>query len=831
MPIRLGILSFVLGTGLLQWQADLPAMFPAVFLFPLLVGVIVCWQGQARSVRFISRCLLLVFLLGCGYFWAAGKAHWRLADSLPEDWEGRDVQITGFVANMPLHTDRKVGFLFDVEQVITPQAYVPRRISLSWYNSWYNNSAGDGDRMVLPEINPGERWQMTVRLKRPHSTANPHGFDYEKWVLERNIRAIGYVREAGNNMRLDAISGWSLYRIEQVRSYIQKRFDRILQDQPYAGVLKTLVTGDQRAIPQDHWEIFTRTGTNHLMAISGLHISLVATLVYGLVYLLWRYSGFLLLHMPARRAAVMVGLVAALGYALLSGFAIPAQRAFIMLAVVAVAVWQNRMTSSSMVLSIALFVVVLIDPWATLSAGFWLSFGAVAIIMLITVGRINVSGSTARWAGWVRLQWAITLGLIPLLLILFQQLSIVSPFANAVAIPLISSIVVPLTLLAALPGLDFPLTLAHGVLSFVMAVLQWFSALPQSVWQQHTPPFWTIPMAIIGVVWLLLPGGLGLGFFSGFPARWLGLLAILPSFLVLPDKPPEKALWLTVLDVGQGLAVVAQTHEHALLFDTGPSFGESDSGMRVIIPFLRGAGIRKLDAVIVSHADSDHSGGALSILDAVPVDTFFSSLDQAHALAQSARFATGRHIHCHIGQSWNWNGVLFEMLHPSPEIYQDPHRKTNPSSCVLKITTEYGSVLIPADIERQSEQHLLAHLSQQLPSTVLIAPHHGSLTSSSSAFVRQVNPDVAVFTVGYRNRFGHPRPDVVTRYQEIGAALLRSDCNGAIAIRFEPNGIAVSGWRQTTPRYWHQKTQVCENEYSVSPVGEMRQPDVANGIR
>ncbi len=816
MPVRLGILSFVLGAGLLQWQADLPAMLPAFFLFPLLASVIVCGLGQTHAVRFISRCLLLVFLLGCGYFWAAGKAYWRLADSLPEDWEGRDVQITGFVSNMPLYTDRKAGFLFDVERVITPQAHVPKRISLSWYNAWYNNSAGDGGKITLPVINPGERWQLTVRLKRPHGSANPHGFDYEKWVLERNIRAVGYVREANDNMRLEAITGWSFYRIEQIRQHIQQRFDRILQDQPYAGVLKTLVTGDQRAISADHWAVFTRTGTNHLMAISGLHISLVATLVYGLVFSLWRYNGFLLLHIPARRAAVMAGLVAGLGYALLSGFAIPAQRAFIMLAVVAVAVWRNRMTSPSMVLAIALFVVVLIDPWATLSAGFWLSFGAVAIIMLVTVGRINTSGAEVRWTGWLRIQWAITLGLTPLLLVLFQQLSIVSPVANAIAIPLISSIVVPLALLSALPGLDFPLTLAHGVLSFVMEFLQWLSTLPQSVWQQHTPPFWTVPLAIAGIVWLLLPGGMGLGFFSGFPARWLGFLAILPLFLVLPDKPPEKAVWLTVLDVGQGLAVVAQTHDHALLFDTGPSFGESNSGIRVIIPFLRGAGIHKLDTMIVSHADSDHSGGALSILEAMPVDAFFSSLDQTHALAQSARLATGRNIHCHTGQSWNWNGVLFEILHPFPGIYQHPQRKTNPSSCVLKITTEYGSVLIPADIERQSEQTLLAHSPQQLPSTVLIAPHHGSLTSSSDAFVRQVNPDVAIFTVGYRNRFGHPRSEVVRRYQEVGALLLRSDCNGAVSIRFEPHGLSVSGWRQTRIRYWHQKIQACENGYSMS---------------
>lgn len=808
MPVRLGILSFVLGTGLLQWQADLPAMTLAFLLFPLLVAVIFCWRSQADFLHVISRCLLLVFLLGCGYFWAAGKAYWRLADDLPEEWQGRDVRITGFVSSLPRYDSRKVGFQFDVEHVITPNAHVPKHISLSWYNSKANHR----DIRPPPAISPGERWQLTVRLKRPHGTANPHGFDYERWALERNIRAVGYVRESGDNMRLESRTLSLSYPIQQTRQQIQQRFDQILQHRPYAGVLKTLATGDQRVIPADHWQIFTRTGTNHLMAISGLHITLVASLVYGLLFSLWRRSGFLLLRLPARQAGVVAGVIAALGYALLSGFAIPAQRAFIMLTVIAVAIWCNRMAAPSIVMVIALFMVVLLDPWAVLSAGFWLSFGAVAIIMLVMAGRLGILNTAeGRLAGWLRIQWAITLGLIPLLLALFQQFSLVSLFANAIAIPLVSLIVVPLTLLSALPLLDFPLMLAHGVLDFVMGFLQWLNALPQSVWQQHMPPFWAVATAIVGVIWLLLPGSLGLNFFSGFPARWLGLLAILPLFLVFPDRPPEKALWLTVLDVGQGLAVVAQTHDHALLFDTGPAFGESNSGAHVVIPFLRGEGIRKLDKMIVSHADSDHSGGALSILEVWPVNAFASSLDQAHAIAQTAQFVTGEHIQCHAGQSWYWNDVRFEILHPPAEIYQNPQRKTNSSSCVLKITTEYGSVLIPADIEWRSEQKLLEHSPHKLPSTVLIAPHHGSLTSSSAAFVRHVNPELSIFTVGYRNRFGHPRQEVVARYQEIGTTLLRSDCNGAVLIRLERDGLSVTGWRQARSRYWHQKMQDCEN--------------------
>ncbi|PTN10982.1 DNA internalization-related competence protein ComEC/Rec2 [Nitrosomonas aestuarii] len=794
MPVRLGIAAFVSGVALLQWQPDLPAMITALVLLPLLVVVVLCWRSRCSALVATSRYLFLILLLGGGYYWAAGMAYWRLADSLPKEWEGRDVQVIGVISSLPLQDDRKTRFRFDVEQILTPQAHVPKGLSLSWYQ----NRTAASNSPELPNLHAGERWQLTVRLKRLHSNANPYGFDYEAWALEHNIRAVGYVRSALSNQRLDALVQRPAYWVASQRQHIQQRFNSTMAEHSYAGVLMTIATGDQRAIPADQWKVFTRTGTNHLMAISGLHITLVSGMVYALIFRLWRGSARLLLYLPARRAAVIAGLIVAFAYALLSGFAIPAQRAFFMLAVVALALWRGRMTSPSMVLALALFLVILVDPWAVLSAGFWLSFGAIGVIMLVTVGRIG----PMHWlTGWLRVQWAITLGLIPLLLALFQQVSLVSPVANAVAIPLISLIVVPLTLLSTMPLFEFLLSMAHSVLSIVMWFLQWLSALPQPVWQQHAPPFWTIPVAIIGVLWLLLPGSLGLGFFSGFPARWLGIVAMLPLFLVLPPKPPEGALWLTVLDVGQGLAVVAQTHNHTLLFDSGPAFGETDSGERTILPFLRAKGIHKLDSMIISHADSDHSGGALSILNAMPVDALLSSLDADHPISQNALQST----QCAAGQFWQWDGVTFEILYPAAQIYRNPQRKTNASSCVLKITTAHGSVLIPADIGHRAEQFLLDHVHGKLPSTVLIAPHHGSLTSSGVEFVEQINPLLTIFTVGYRNRFGHPREEVVNRYRELGNTLLRSDWHGAVLLRLDWEGMSVESWRQTHPRYWQQR--------------------------
>lgn len=810
IPLQLGVLAFVLGVTLLQWQAGLPALQSVLVLLPLFAAAMYCRRQPAPFVLYTGNGLLLLGLVGVGYFWAAGMAHWRLADNLPEDWQGRDIQIVGTIASLPQYDNQKVRFQFDVEQVITAHAVVPGRITLGWYRNRAVRESATG----LPELNAGERWQLTVRLKRPHGNINPHTFDYERWAFERGIRANGYVRQNGDsndngdNIRRAALVERPGYWIQRARQQIQQRFDRILDERQYAGVLKTLATGDQRAIDTDHWQVFTQTGTNHLMAISGLHITLVASLVYAVVYFLWSNSSFLLLRLPARRAAVAAGVIAALVYAMLSGFGVPAQRAFLMLAVVALALWRNQLMSPSIVLTVALFVVVLVDPWAVLSAGFWLSFGAVTTIMLVSAGRIVVYSKTGRWRGWLRIQWAITLGLVPLLLALFQQFSLVSPLANVVAIPLVGLLVVPLTLLSLLPWLDFLLPLAHEILDVVMRFLHWLNALPQPVWRQHQPIFWTVPVAVAGIIWLLMPGSLGVGFLSGFPARWLGLIAILPLFLVFPPKPPHGALWLTVLDVGQGLAVVARTRHHTLVFDTGPSFGASDSGERVIVPFLRAEGIPRLDKLIVSHADSDHSGGALSVLDGMPVAAFFSSLDRTHAIAEAAARATGNSSQCQAGQIWHWDGVLFEMLHPPQQIYRDAQRKTNPSSCVLKITTHYGSVLIPADIDAPVERALLDRWPEKLPSTVLIAPHHGSLTSSDDAFVRKVNPQVVVFTVGYRNRFGHPRPEVVERYQATQSILLRSDWDGALSLRFKPDGLSVDRWREVHSRYWRQKMPV-----------------------
>ena len=708
-----------------------------------------------------------------------------------------DIAATGVVAGLPQPFAGGVRFDFDVEKVAPAQARLPRRIALSWYNG----GSREGFRDLAP-IRAGERWRFSVRLKRPHGSVNPHGFDYESWLLQRGIGATGYVRPRGA-ARLDDLVWRPSYLLQRGREILRKRHWDALPGYPYAGILVALAIGDQNAIDAGQWRLFARTGVSHLMSISGLHVTMVASLFATLVHWLWRRSSALMLRLPARKAAALAGFFTALGYCLIAGFAVPAQRTLYMVGVVALALWVGRASSVSRVLCAALLLVLLLDPWAVLAPGFWLSFGAVAVILYVATDRLQArKGLAARGAGialgdgvvqWGRVQWAITLALAPLLLVWFQQMSLVSPLANAVAIPLVSLVVTPLALAGSVLPFDFILKLAHAVMAGQMWLLEWCAALPAAVWQQHAPAAWTVALALAGTAWLLLP--------RGVPARWLGLPLMLPMFTVAPPAPPPGALWLTVLDVGQGLAVFAQTARHALLYDAGPAYSpEADSGSRVILPFLRASGIAQLDAMLVTHDDNDHAGGAASVLAGLPVAAFYSSLPAGHAAWLAAR---GYRLPCAAGQAWDWDGVRFELLHPTAASYANTRIKSNDRSCVLKIASAHGAVLLTGDIEARSEQQLLARAPEGLRADVLVAPHHSSRTSSTPDFVAAVRPRWVVLPVGYRNRFGHPQQQVLQRYRASGAQLVRTDSGGAVLARFEDQGISVLPYRGLRRRYWY----------------------------
>jgi len=782
--MRLNVLCFVAGAWWLQQQAVLPDAGWAWALGAVGLAVTAA-RPERGALRLLRGLLVKSAFFALGFSWAAWCAQQRLADALPAEWEGRNIAVVGVVAGLPQAYDRGVRFEFDIERVLTPGARVPQHIVLSWWGT----PARDDRPATFPSLEPGERWLLTVRLKRPHGTANPHGFDYEAWLFERNLRAAGYVRPKTARERLATMVHEPRYWVERARGAIRSRIQAALPDAPYAGVIAALAIGDQRAIPPEQWQTFTRTGVNHLMSISGLHVTMVSGLVFALVYGLWRRIPRLTLALPALKAAAVGALGAALLYALLAGFAAPAQRTVYMLAVVAAALWLGVIESASVVLCVALLVVVVIDPWAVLAPGFWLSFGAVAVIMYVTAGRIG----REHWlASWARVQIAVTLALIPPLLAMFQQVSIVSPLANAVAIPVVSLIVAPLALIGVALPFDLVLQCAHLVMSGCMALLEWLSTLPDAVWQQHAPPAWAVIVAVAALAWLLAPRGL--------PARWLGVIGLLPLFAVAPGVLRAGDVEVVVLDVGQGLSTVVRTAKHALLYDAGPAFGPgADSGSRIIVPYLRAVGVDRLDGMIVTHDDDDHSGGAASVLQAVPVAWLLTSLPDLDPLVVQANPA----LRCEAGQQWEWDGVRFEVLHPTRASYGDPAVRDNDRGCVLKVEAPGGRVLLPADVERRTEEELLLRSLGRLPADVLLAPHHGSRTSSIPAFVQAVGPQLVVFPAGYRNRLGHPHREVVERYRNAGTRIYRTDRDGAVTIAVHAEGtISVTPYRAVYRRYW-----------------------------
>ncbi|MDP5239904.1 DNA internalization-related competence protein ComEC/Rec2 [Uliginosibacterium sp. 31-16] len=529
----------------------------------------------------------------------------------------------------------------------------------------------------------------------------------------------------------------------------------------------------------------------HVISISGLHVTLIAALLAWAAGGIWRRVPRLALRLPAQKVALLAGVLAAAGYVLLAGSGVPAQRTLYMLAVAALALWLERGAGATRVMALALLVVLLIDPWAVLAAGFWLSFGAVGALLLMA-NAVPEQAGVGHWLlNWLRAQWAVTLFTLPMLLGLFQQFSLVSPLVNAIAIPLISIVITPLALLFALLPLPSLAEFANWLLGWLMGFLHWMAQLPLAVWQQAAPPFWLVAVCCVAALWAFLP--------RGVPARWIGLLSFLPLLAWTPLRPGAGEVQLTVLDVGQGLAVHVRTAGHDLLFDTGPQYSpETDAGERIVIPYLRAVGTPRLDRLVVSHDDNDHAGGADSLLAEYPVASWRSSLPDMHAL----RMFPVPHQPCRRGERWEWDGVGFELLHP----FDDFSGSDNEISCVLRIETVAGAILLTGDIEQRAEAALLAQGPGKLQATLVVAPHHGSRSSSTPDFVAATGARSVVFTAGYRNRFHHPAQEIVARYVHGGASPYRSDQDGAIVFSFGVAGIAVRRERSVQQRYWHDRT-------------------------
>ncbi len=744
---------------LVQQLAALPSLWWTLLLAPLL------WLAVRRPLWFVP-----VFFVA-GVMWASFRAGIILDDSLPRDLEGRNLVVEGRIADIPRQAEFGQRFELEVTHADLDGelVQVPHKILLN-------------SRKYSFQPRAGETWRLLVRLTRPHGYQNPGGFDYEAHLFRERIRAKGYVRDEMVPQRLDRKPAW--YDIDRWRQDLGDRIRALLRDNEYAGIVVALVNGDSRSLNAGQWQVLRRTGTLHLVAISGLHIGLIAGIVFFLARRLWALPGTTVLRLPAPQFGAVCALLAAGFYAALAGFVVPTQRALIMLTVAMAGILLRRRFPPSQLLAVAGLAVLLYDPLAVMDAGFWLSFAAVAVILFVMHG--DRSGKSATWKlGYI--QWAIALGMLPLMLAMFQQISLVAPLANMLAVPVFDLMAVPLTLLGTLMLSFAPhvsgyfFKLAAWLLQMLWQVLTWLADLSFSQWTQLAPVWWALLCGVIGVLLLLAP--------RGWPARWVGAVWLLPLFLVRPPAPAAGEVWFTLLDVGQGLAAVVRTHEHALLFDAGPRFGDFDTGKAVVEPYLRAVGVRRLDGFFISHKDTDHIGGAESVLRELPVEKVLTSVPQILPMAQP----------CRSGQSWNWDGVDFAVLGPD-DAGAD---RRNDASCVLMVRSRYGNILLPADIEAKAEKKLVETWGDRLHAEILVAPHHGSKTSSTPAFIDAVAPHHVLFPAGYRNRYHHPHPTVVQRYVDRGVALYDSASSGALEWRLNVDGLDLAPYRVRHRRYWY----------------------------
>ena len=769
-------LAFLAGHCVIHSLPRLPAV---AWLTVIVLALSMVLVGGRLAARRPADCSIhkVAMAAALGVLWAWGHATLRLADDLPPAFEGQDLTVRGFVASLP---DSSVDPQF-VFEVVAAAPEVPTRLRLTWYRA-----------PVTPR--PGEQWQLTVRLKRRSGFANPGGFDYEGYLFREGIGATGYVRDADENRRLQVPT--HRHWIVQVRAWIGSRIAEAVGEHDMLGVLQGLAIGDTRAMQVEQWRVFAATGTTHLMAISGLHIGMVAMLAaWGGGYIV-RSRRAQSLGLTAMHGQVLAGLSAAVIYSVLAGLSIPTQRTLIMLCIYFGLRWWRRTLAIGRALSLALIVILLLDPFAPLAVGAWLSFIAVLVILMATSGRLIREGMIASFS---RVQLAVTIGLIPVLLVSFGNVSLVAPVANVFAVPAFTLLIVPTVLIGTLAAMIHPtlgtmlLELPATLLEAGWPLLEWLANQSLAVWYAPQPSLSVLAALVVGVALLILP--------AIWPLRLVGILMCLPMMFYRVPTPALGSFELTVLDVGQGLAAVVRTHSHVLVYDTGPAFQSGRSAAELaVLPFLRHHGVRSIDLMMVSHGDQDHSGGMTEILAALPV--------RAVSAGPSVNQAPPEKIACERGQQWRWDGVTFTVLHPdSSSGAQASARSGNDSSCVLHIRGDYGTALLTGDIEADAERQLTDRgLSR---ANVVVAPHHGSDTSSSSLFVAATRPDVTIFSTGYRNRWNFPRPAVVERWREAGARSFDTSASGAISLTFAPHDapvrVQVREHRHTHGRYWSRQ--------------------------
>ncbi len=768
--MRAGLIAYIAGLALAAW-APHPNADAGQVLLATAAGLALAASFQRGRLR---RSGLLLACLLWGLAWHLVWAGGRLDRQIDPGLEGVDMQVSGIVHSLPRRYDDYQQFLFRITE--SRFDFHPRRILLNHYGA--------------ESIEAGRAYRFEVRLNRPRGMANPGVFDYEAWLFQRGVAARGYVR--GGVEKLPEQRGAPLVAL---RAAIREGILRQNPAPATRGIILALVLGDSSGLSDAQWELFQRTGTNHLFVISGLHIGLVCLLAWGLTLALARRCTPLLLLAPAQKIALLPALAAAGGYAAISGFGLPAQRALVMAAVLMFTALFNQRQAVSLRFLLAMAVVLSLNPLGFLGMGFWLSFLAVGALLL-TQRPVQANQGLG---GWLRRslkpQLAVALALFAPLLFWTGQASLLGPLVNLAAIPLVGLVIVPLCLMATCCLLfsetvaELLFALAQWLLRGLLAGLESAAELGANL-TLVTPSASDAPslaLTALACLLLLLP--------RGFPARRIAVILLLPLLFAPDRKGREDLLRLHVLDVGQGLAVLVETRRHALLYDTGASFSpDASMGDRIVLPVLDALAVRRLDAVVISHADDDHSGGFAAIAAAMPMDRVYSSFDlPASPVAPWP---------CRDYVNWRWDGVEFRFLHPAA-----PRDTDNNNSCVLQIRAGDFRVLLPGDIEAGVERELAAGYRRELRSDVLLAAHHGSNTSSSWPFLKMTDPDYIVFAAGYRNAFGHPAARVIERASFFTSHLLNTSELGmtSLVLPADGNPVRMASFRRDHPRYWRSR--------------------------
>ena len=784
----LGALGFLAGIFCLLQFKTLPPVWLS-FVLPIALCTLFLLPKLQCSYIYKHLGILLLALL-CGFLWAVLRADIIISKNI-KAIEFGTVIVEGKVVSLPAISDRGVYFEFDVYEAKLSSNTVLKtlgKIKLRWYEK--------------TELSPGEYWRLNVRLKRPHALSNHGSFDYEAWLFQQRIQATGYVVDKAENILLDDDSKetWSskLSNIDYMRHVLRQLITQLPVNAFEKSFLLSLSLGDRSSISDKQWDILKNTGTSHLLAISGLHIGLATSLFFILGNWIWACSFILPKYLARQHFAIFSALLGAFLYAALAGFAIPTQRALIMLSTWMLALLLRQKIANSAVIAMALLAVLLIDPFAIMAQGFWLSFLAVSVIAYVITCRTH--GTRTLWSEiWRKAgktQYAIAIALFPILILFLQQYPLLSALANAIAIPYFSFIVVPFLLLGIIL-----LTINFSVGGFVLQwvgysisafwpLLEYISQVESQLLHIAPPNIAIFLLAMVGVLIILLP--------KGFPNRWVGIFCLLPLCMPARNAPEYGDFWLTQLDVGQGLSSVIQTQNNTLIYDAGDRFNARfDMGKLVLIPFLEQHNIADPAVLLISHSDRDHLGGSSAVLARYPeIKVITSALEEFdhHSVAQ-----------CAHGMQWDWDGVHFEILSPALTDNQAIYNNDNNSSCVLKVGNIWHSVLLTGDIEKKVEQRLVQLMPDKLAAQVLIVPHHGSNTSSSDTFLDAVLPEIAVFSTGYQNRFGFPKQNIISRYEARRVIMLNTARDGALSFNFADQDMVINRYRQTHKRFWmHQ---------------------------